>query len=80
MLRDFVIDDGFHDADDDGVTIFWRRDKFKLTALNFLAIRDKKRNQGAVRASLERLEDGAPLIVSARTSRAARRRRTRRFE
>jgi len=52
-------------ADDDGVAIFWRRDAFALTKLDFIAIEDKKRNQGAVKVTLQRKKDGAPLIVIA---------------
>ena len=38
------------DADDDGVTIFWRADAFELTDLDFLAMEDKKRNQASPHA------------------------------
>ena len=51
------------DADDDGVAILWRADKFELSKLDFLAMDDKKRNQGAVRATLTRKADDAPIVV-----------------
>jgi len=53
------------DADDDGVAIFWRRDVLELVDLDFLVFDDPKRNQGAVRATLKRKEDGTMVAVIA---------------
>jgi endonuclease/exonuclease/phosphatase family metal-dependent hydrolase len=53
------------DADDDGVAIFWRRDVLELVDLDFLVFDDPKRNQGAVRATLKRTEDGTRVAVIA---------------
>jgi len=53
------------DADDDGVALFWRSDKFDLLSLDFLAFDDAKRDQGAVRATLRRKSDELAFAVIA---------------
>ena len=40
-------------ADDDGVAIFWRKDVFNATAIDFLSFNDAKRNQVSQRCPLQ---------------------------
>jgi hypothetical protein len=46
--RNFALKRKVADADDDGVAIFWKRDRFTASSIDFLAMDDDKRNQGAV--------------------------------
>ena len=50
--RQFGLSSARANADDDGVAIFWRTDKFDLVDLDFLAMDDKKRNQARHHALL----------------------------
>ena len=45
------------DADNDGVAIFWKKEKFRVVTIDFLLFDDPKRNEGVVRVELELLSD-----------------------